>query len=111
VTFTGGTALRFFHRTTADVAAAIIARGFRDGRGRYLTDREWTGVWLSDRPLNEHPDADTLLEVRLALTEGEVADYEWVEDDKGYREWLVPAALINAHATIRIVPPDEEDAL
>ncbi len=36
-----------FHRTTAACAAAILREGFRDGRGRYLTDQEWSGVWLS----------------------------------------------------------------
>jgi hypothetical protein len=29
-----------------------------------------------------------------------LADYEWIEDGKGYREWLVPAEFINRHAII-----------
>jgi hypothetical protein len=42
--------MRVFHRTASP--EAILASGFQDATGRYMTDREWTGVWLSDRPLN-----------------------------------------------------------
>jgi hypothetical protein len=44
--------LTVFHRTTKDAAAKILQDGFRNTTGRYLTDREWSGVWVSDRPLD-----------------------------------------------------------
>jgi hypothetical protein len=60
-------------------------------------------VWVSDRPLDESEGARSchLLVLRLNFTEAELADYEWVEEGKGYREWLVPAALLNARAQSR----------
>jgi hypothetical protein len=41
-----------FHVTNAESAKAILRDGFRDSPGRYLTDHEFSGVWLSDRPLD-----------------------------------------------------------
>jgi len=97
-----------FHRTTANAAQAILSSGFKDGTGKYLAKNEYSGVWLSDVPLtlNEGADGDTLLEVNLDLPKDELQDYEWVEDGKPYREWLIPAELINTRASIRI--KDEE---
>ena len=42
---------------------------------------------------NEGADDDTLLQ--LELPEQTIADYEWIEDGKGYRDWLIPARLVN----------------
>jgi hypothetical protein len=33
-----------------------------------------------------------------------------IEEHKPYREWCVPAALINTHATITLMSDDEVDA-
>ena len=42
-----------YRRTSASVAAAAICdHAFQDHAARYLTDRLWSGVWLSDRPLD-----------------------------------------------------------
>jgi len=84
-----------YHRTAAESAKAILRDGFKDATGYYLTDREHAGVWLSDRPLdaNEDVNADTLLEV--LIDPDSLADYEWVEEGKPYREWLVPAVILN----------------
>jgi hypothetical protein len=96
-----------YHRTSAANAAQILRDGFRDGVGCYLTDQEWTGVWLSNRPLDiiEGADGDTLLQVELP--EQTIADYEWIEKDKPYREWLIPADLINGLASARVVDEGE----
>ena len=98
-----------FHRTTEEVATSILDAGFRDTTGTYLTSQEWTGVWFSNVPLdtNEGAKGDVLLKVSLSLTEDEIADYEWIEEGKPYREWLVPAALINPAARVEVV--DDED--
>lgn len=84
------------------MAESILGDGFRDGRGHYLTDREFSGVWLSDRPLdaNEGVPGEALLRVELACTESEIADFEWIEEGNGYREWLIPAAFVNSRACI-----------
>ncbi len=92
-----------FHRT--DDAEAILTSGFKDGTGRYLTTNEYSGVWLSNVPLdvNEGAFGDTLLLVELDVAEGELSQFEWIEEGKGFREWLIPAALINAKGKVRIV--------
>jgi hypothetical protein len=52
---------------------------------------------------NEGAGGDILLEVNTDMTESEIAQYEWIEEGKGYREFLVPAAEINSRMKIRIV--------
>ena len=86
---------KLFHHTSAKNAAAILKCGFREGTGTYLTTKEYSGVWLSDVPLDENEGAcgDTLLEVMLQLAKRDLNFYEWREDGKGYREWLIPSGL------------------
>jgi hypothetical protein len=101
----------FYHRTTEQVAADVLAHGFRDRAGTYGTAHEYTGVWLSDRPLgiNEGVGGEALLAVELAPERAAALDgYEWVEDGKGYREWFVPAEQLNGFALVREVGQDEE---
>ena len=84
-----------YHRTNH--ADAILADGFRDGDGTYMTDRAWRGIWLSDRPLdaNEGAYGDTVLFVEIP--DDVIAGYEWVQDI-GYLEFLVPAEVVNRYA-------------
>jgi hypothetical protein len=93
---------RYFHGTSRAAARAILSEGWRDGRGKYLTDTEHTGVWLSDRPNDQEMAAmDGILlvvEVPALLVEPP----EWIEEGKEYREFLVPAALLNSHGTVAI---------
>jgi hypothetical protein len=95
--------MKLYHRTSAQAAAAILCSGFEDRSGTYLTTEEWSGVWLSDVPLDINQGAlgDTLLIVELDLAEEQLRDYEWIEEGKPYREWLIPAALVNAKVRIR----------
>jgi hypothetical protein len=96
---------RLYHRTSPAIAQLILREGFRDATGRFMTDQEFRGVWLSDRPLGENDGAagDALLQVDVALADDAIDEYEWREKGKPYREWLVPAALINAHAQLTII--------
>ncbi len=99
--------LVLYHRTTVKNANRILAHGFKDATGTYLTEQEWsgvppqkfTGVWLSDQLLdiNEGVPGDVVFVVTLDLSEAELDQYEWVEEGKPYREWLVPAELVNQH--------------
>ncbi len=97
--------ITLYHTTTADAANAIVANGFKDGTGTYLTDHEFTGVWLSDRPLgfNEGTQGDTILAVDFDGDLSELQDYEWVEERKLYRAWLVMAAFLNERCTVRLM--------
>ena len=98
---------RYFHRTC--VADAILREGFRDGHGSYgLATLTLTGVFISDEPLdvNEGAHGDDLLEITFPSTVV-LDDFEIVEELSGYREWCVPAALLNQQGTIRLIPEDD----
>ena len=85
----------FYHRTSAVDAAAILREGFRDGRGRFLMDLEFTGVWLSTEPLDEDPNPHRLTLLQIEIPEEQIAPFEWIEEGKTCREFLVPAAFVN----------------
>ena len=96
-----------YHRTSSANAEAILKSGFKDHTGTYLTNQEFTGVWFSNKPLdiNEGIEGDTVLRISLRAPEKAIADYERIADDgKNYREWLIPAEIINANlAGIRVI--------
>ena len=87
--------MRLFHRTSS--CQQITQGGFRDGRGTYLTSKVWDGVWLSDVPLDldEGAEGDDLL--LIEMPENVVEKYECVEDGKTYREFLIPAEVVNRY--------------
>jgi hypothetical protein len=100
-----------FHRTTAERAKAILESGFRDARGFDGLDVE--GVWLSDVPLdsNDFGRLDRNILLAVTIDEAELVDLEVVEEGaegRRYREWLVPAELINAKGKVRVVPKEED---
>ena len=72
-----------------------------------MTHREFSGVWVSDGPLDGYDfgnqSASVLLEIDWPRPESELGDYESSEEGKPYREWLIPALVLNAHARIRKV--------
>jgi hypothetical protein len=77
-----------------------------------MTDREHTGVWLSDMPpgYDSGPDPDPTRLVLIVNVPDEVAEEcEWVQDGLGYREFLVPAAVLNACGAPRVVPDNEAE--
>jgi hypothetical protein len=95
--------MHLFHRTAAENAASILREGFMDATGYYGTSDEagkpmlWTGVWLSSVSLdpNDGANGDTVLEVTLdAVAAGILDDFEWIEEGKSYREWLIPATAL-----------------
>lgn len=90
-----------YHRTNQ--AQAILPEGFRDTTGYYMTHKLWSGVWLSDQPLdeNEGADGDTLLAVEIP--EEVVLSYERQEEGKPYREVLVPAESVNRYRPFRVM--------
>ena len=103
--------LIFYHRTTAENARSIIESGFSNSLGYFLSNRTWTGVWLSSRPLDsgDYGEDDALLMVRLDIPEEQLARWEWTAEGRSYREWLIPAQLINGVMTVVLV--DQLDLL
>jgi hypothetical protein len=97
--------MKLYHSTTKSAATSILARGFRDGEGNYGLPLILRGVFVSDVPVdvNEGAAGCTLLEIDATLTENEIAQYELVaEPSGGYREWCIPADLLNSRGTITL---------
>ena len=103
----------FYHRTTAEDARSIIESGFRNSSGYFLSNRTWTGVWLSSIPVDsEHgAEGDALLIVKLEIDEHELARWEWAAEGRTYREWLIPANLINRCARVELVDQMDSSAI
>jgi hypothetical protein len=98
-----------YHITNAEAGELILAKGFRDSTGTYMTPNEHTGVWVSDRPcfLTGPYDVDSAACIELTIEDSLIAFYEWRQDWLRYREWLVPAELLNTRASMRKLPVDE----
>lgn len=60
--------------------------------------------------INDGAKGDKVLRVELP-DDVDLGDFEVIEDGKPYREWCVPAALINAHATVTLMTDDELERL
>jgi len=113
--------ITFYHFTTEDRAAAILASGrfsdkFSDDRTEYApggsSDRAWAGVSLIEVPDPEVAEAtaeeDTCLKV--TLDEADYTDYEAIglADFTGGRMWVIPFdVLTTAHPTIERCDEDE----
>jgi len=102
--------VRLFHITSNANAEAILKEGFRDAAGYYLTDQQHTGVSVSDEPFDAQylDDANTLFAVEIP--EGAISEFEWVEEAKTIREWLIPAALLNFYGP-PVVTDDYDDEI
>jgi len=94
-----------YHRTNRSNAVKILANGFKDGTGTYLTQHTFSGVWLSSEPLDENEGAsgNRLLEITVKLSQKKIKQYEFIEKGKPYREYLIPAAVLNRCANIRVI--------
>lgn len=98
--------MKCFHRTP--FPESILQNGFRDGEGTYMTRTLHRGVWLSDRPLSffEGAKGDDLLSVEIP--DEVLAEYEWIEEGKPYREFLVPAEIVNRRGPPELVDEDDD---
>ena len=101
--------MRVYHVTSSEAAQAIAAQGFRDSAGRFLTATHHAGVFVSDRPLwlESSIELEHLACFEICVDEQYLAGCEWIEEGKGYREWLVPAAVLNAGVPARLLTADE----
>ena len=88
----------YFH--TTDAATEILRVGFRDAEGSYgLAKTLLIGVFVADSPLgfNEGATGDEVLALTLADSL-DLDEWELVEEHKPYREWCIPARVLNARA-------------
>lgn len=94
----------FYHRTNVNEGRSIVENGFKNSSGYFLGNRIWTGVWLSSVPLDCDPSKDeALLMVKLEIEPKNLSRWEWTSEGKAYREWLMPASIINRCATVETV--------
>jgi hypothetical protein len=96
--------VKVYHIVRSAEAPDIEVRGFREPSGRYLADSLENGICVADRPLL----AESGIEIGLAACfEILVADRvlvgrERVEAGKEYRQYLVPALLLNRYPRRRL---------
>ncbi len=90
-----GRRIVLWHRTFH--AEAILTTGFKDTTANDMTDKRDIGVWLSNVPLDisKRTDGDRLLKVAVDLPMVELVEYEWIEEEKRYREFRVPESVLN----------------
>lgn len=55
--------------------------------------------------MEEGAGGDILFRVTLSVGNRVLQKYEWIEEWKSYREWHLPAALVNRRATSLVVIP------
>lgn len=83
-------------------AAEILRDGFGERSGAYLTQSDHSGVWLYDRPLdNRMGGGDEAVILEIEIPEPVVLPFEWVMS-LPYRQFLMPATLINLYGPPRI---------
>ena len=97
--------MKLYHRTFK--AKQIVKHGFKDGKGYYLTHYLWKGIWFSNISCfagldsGQAANGDTLLEMQIPFNI--IRKYEWKEENKPYREFMIPAKLANKYGPPRIV--------
>ena len=101
---------RLFHTTAA--AHTILTGGFRDGNDDYgFVTLDVVGVFLSDLPagIGNGATGTDVLEVILPA-DVDLTRFAIVEDGHEPWEWVIPAALLNTCAEIRLLTEREVDA-
>lgn len=95
--------MRFYHVTDRGSAERITEQGFEDTEVIHDDRESLIGVWLSDRCLAGENDVGPRLgptpdvAVWLDIPADQVEPYERPDRDKPYREFCVPADVVNEH--------------
>ena len=106
--------MRLFHIANTANAEAILKDGFRDVMEYHHAGQEWTGVWVSSEPLDWSQrqylnEANTLFAIEIP--EDVISKFEWVEEGKTIREWLVPASLLNQYGPAVVTDDADGDEI
>lgn len=104
--------MKLYHTTSPEQADTIKIHGFRDTEGSYGFMREdrspfyIRGVFLSDAPLgpNDGLASESSRVFIIEIPEQVIGPYELIEEGqgKGYREWCVPAEVVNKYFDKRV---------
>lgn len=93
--------MRLYHVTDRESGEQILEQGFRDAEVVHDDSELLIGVWLSDRCLAGENDVGPRLgpmpdvALWLELPADEVTPYERTDPTKPYREFCVPATIVN----------------
>ncbi len=111
--------MMFYHYTTLEAVEAILRDGFQDREGYYdfVRGTPLKGVWVSDIPLDVNDTSrsykhEAWLRLTVKLPQSIIDGHEVVygKGGFGYREWLFPAGILNAHALMELYDPFVEEA-
>lgn len=96
--------MKLYHITSDENAILIAKNGFKDNSGSYGVvsskagqSKVSVGVFLSDRIFEQRRRHDSDCVFVLDIPEKEIEPYEWKEEIKNYREWCIPAKIINKY--------------
>ena len=99
--------VKLYHETAADNAASIIASGFHDSGPVATASLDMYGVFVADQPPS-FGRGWVLLAIETDLSERDLAPYAynvrvWRPHGNHYREWCVPAQVLNRYPRPRLV--------
>jgi hypothetical protein len=104
-------ALKYYH--TTDAAELILEEGFQGSSGRFgfASFELEGGCFVGDQhmDINEGVKGTDVFEIVIP-DDFDLDNYELVEDVKPYREWYVPAYILNKFPR-RLLSEDELDSL
>jgi hypothetical protein len=81
----------------------ILRDGFGERSGTYLTQSDHSGVWLYDRRVDKRiGGGDEAVILEIEMPESVVLPFEWASGFP-YRQFLVPAALINVYGPPQVL--------
>ena len=92
--------MKFYHRTKEFMQ--IIERGFKNEELKYQASKRYYGVCLTDRPLEIKDGGDEFKLLVIEIPEDIITPFEWYDKTKPYREFIVPAELINSYERPRL---------
>jgi hypothetical protein len=93
--------VRLYHVTDRDSAEKILSDGFEDSEVIHDDSEVLIGVWVADRCLAHEEDVGPRLgpvadvALSMVLPDDRVEQYERREPGQSYREFCVPARLLN----------------
>jgi hypothetical protein len=96
--------VRLFHSTSAALAAAIRAGGFRDGRsGSFNRNGDLCcGVWFSEREMTGDFELGGVV-FEIDLPDDVANEHEWPDppgQSSAWRVFRIPALIVNAYPFI-----------
>lgn len=101
--------LKLYHTTSKEIAQKILSTGFTDTCGDYGFKNirggplSLSGVWFADRPLDDFDCdksfADPIV-LEVDVDPDVIEEFSLVEPGTHYREWLIPAKIVNRYPVI-----------